>query len=116
MKFFINLSFLFFLSINSFAQTASVRGFINDQESGEPVLFCNVIIEGKTIGASTDVNGFFNISDVPIGNHTLLVTYIGFDTLRTNITLKKNQILTTKLELKQSAVKINNVTISADRS
>lgn len=115
MKFLITFSFIIFLSISSFAQTASVRGFINDQETGEPVLFCNVIIEGKTIGASTDVNGFFNISDVPIGNQTLLVTYIGYDTLRTNITLKKNQILTTKLELKQSAVKINNVTISADK-
>jgi hypothetical protein len=115
MKFLITFSFIIFLSISSFAQTASVRGFINDQETGEPVLFCNVIIEGKTIGASTDVNGFFNISDVPIGSQTLLVTYIGYDTLRTNITLKKNQILTTKLELKQSAVKINNVTISADK-
>lgn len=115
MKFFITLFTFFIFSISSIAQTASVRGFVNDQDSGEPILFCNVIIEGKTIGASTDVNGFFNISDVPVGDLNILITYIGYDTLRTKITLKKNQILTRKLELKQSAIKINNVTISADK-
>ena len=107
------LAHIFFIA--SYAQTASVRGFVNDLETGEPVLFCNVIIEGETIGASTDVNGFFNISDVPIGNQTILVTYIGYDTLRVNISLKKDQILTQKLELQQSSIKINTVTISADK-
>mgnify|MGYP006135051753 CR=1 FL=1 len=115
MNFFITLSAFLIFSISSIAQTASVRGFVNDQDTGEPILFCNVVIEGKTIGASTDVNGFFNITDVPIGNQNILITYIGYDTLRTSITLKENQILTRKLELKQSAIKINNVTISADK-
>jgi hypothetical protein len=115
MNFFITLSAFLIFSISSISQTASVRGFVNDQDTGEPILFCNVVIEGKTIGASTDVNGFFNITDVPIGNQNILITYIGYDTLRTSITLKENQILTRKLELKQSAIKINNVTISADK-
>lgn len=115
MNFFITLSAFLIFSISSIAQTANVRGFVNDQDTGEPILFCNVVIEGKTIGASTDVNGFFNITDVPIGNQNILITYIGYDTLRTSITLKENQILTRKLELKQSAIKINNVTISADK-
>lgn len=115
MKFFFTLFISISFSLFSIAQESSIRGFVNDAETGEPILFCNVIIESKTIGASTDVNGFFNITKVPAGNHTLLVTYVGYDTLRTNVTIKEKQILTKKLELKQSAIKINNVIISADK-
>ena len=56
---------LLFAQLTLFAQKGSVRGFVYDKENGEPIMFCNVIIEGKSIGASTDVNGFFNITNVP---------------------------------------------------
>jgi len=78
-------------------------------------MFCNVIIEGKSIGASTDVNGFFNITNVPVGKHTLFVTYVGYDTLRQEIVLKDKQILNQKLEISPSSVQIETVTVSADR-
>ena len=106
---------LLFAHLTLFAQKGSVRGFVYDKENGEPIMFCNVIIEGKSIGASTDVNGFFNITNVPTGNHTLFVTYIGYDTLRQDITLKDKQILNRKLEISPSSVKIETVTVSADR-
>ena len=110
-------SFLILIFFNSlgFAQTGSVRGFVNNSDNGEPILFCNVIIEGTTIGTATDVNGFFNITDVPIGDQNILITYVGFDTLRESISLKAKQIITKKLELIQSSIKIQTVTISADR-
>ena len=97
---------LLFAQLTLFAQKGSVRDFVYDKENGEP-MFCNVIIEGKSIGASTDVNGFFNITNVPVGNHTLFVTYIGYDTLRQEITLKDKQILNRKL---------NFTLISTDRN
>ena len=80
---------LLFLAVFSLvyatAQTADLRGFVYDKETGEPIIFCNVILEGTTIGASTDVNGFFSITNIPIGNHTVFITYIGYDTLIENI-------------------------------
>ena len=113
----IKLTFLLiiFAQLTLFAQKGSVRGFVYDKENGEPIMFCNVIIEGRSIGASTDVNGFFNITNVPVGNHTLFVTYIGYDTLRQEITLKDKQILNRKLEISPLSVQIETVTVSADR-
>ena len=58
---------LFFTQLTLFAQKSSVRGFVYDKENGEPVMFCNVKVEGMSVGASTDVNGFFNITDLPAG-------------------------------------------------
>ena len=98
-----------------FAQTGDIRGFVYDKENGEPIMFCNVIVEGLSLGASTDVNGFFNISDVPSGQHTLFVTYIGYDSLRQEVVLKDKQILNQKLEISPSSVQIETVTVSADR-
>jgi hypothetical protein len=107
--------FIFLSQLTLFAQKGSVRGFVYDKENGEAIMFCNVIIEGKSIGASTDVNGFFNITNVPVGKHTLFVTYIGYDTLRQEIVLKDKQILNQKLEISPSSVQIETVTVSADR-
>ena len=110
---------LFFIAVLSLlfanAQTADLRGFVYDKETGEPIIFCNVILEGTTIGASTDVNGFFSITNIPDGNYTVFITYIGYDTLRENISLKAKQILTKKFEINESSVQLQTVHISADR-
>ena len=58
----------------SFAQFGSVRGFVYEQETGEPVLFTNVYFERTSIGAPTDANGYFAITRIPPGNYTLMVT------------------------------------------
>ena len=98
------LLFFTFISISLFAQKGDIRGFVYDKDNGEPIMFCNVIIDGLAIGTATDVNGFFNISGVPAGKQTLLVTYIGYDTLRQSVTLKNKQILNQKLEISSSSV------------
>lgn len=96
-----------------YAQTGSIRGFVYDNENGEPVIFTNVYLKGTAYGASTDVNGFYAITKVPTGNYTLTVTYLGFDTLEFPIALKKNQIITKKLSLVKSSIKLNVVEVSA---
>ncbi len=104
-----------FLAISANAQVASVRGFVFEEETGEPAIFSNVFLEGTTHGASTDVNGYFLITKVPTGNYTLLVTYIGFDTIRRAITLKENDLVDIKLFLKKSSFELETVTVNAAR-
>ena len=112
-----NLLFLLsvLLTTTAFAQTGNIRGFVYEKESGEPVMFCNVILKGTTIGAATDINGMYNISKVNPGNYTLIVTYIGYDTTQVNITLKGGQILSQNLEIREASIKLNEVKISGER-
>lgn len=109
------LSFVVFISYNALAQTGGIRGFVYDKESGEPVIFTNVFLKGTTIGASTDVNGFYQIVKVPVGSYQLMVTYLGYDTLSKEITVKAGDIINEKLFLVKSSVKLNMVDISAER-
>lgn len=102
------------VSIASFAQgTGTVRGFVYDGNSGEPILFTNVIIEGTTIGAVTDVNGFFSITKIDPGQYSIMATSIGYDTARAQVTIGKNKIVSIKLIIKESLVELDAFEISA---
>jgi len=103
------------LSITAFSQTGNIRGFVYEKESGEPIMFCNVILKGTTTGAATDINGMYNISKVKAGNYTLIATYIGYDTTEVAISLRNGEILNQNIELKESSIKLNEVKISAER-
>ena len=104
------------LASTVFAQTGNIRGFVYEKSSGEPIMFCNVILKGTTIGASTDINGMYNIAKVKAGDYTVMVTYIGYDTSSVNITLKSGGIVSRILEISESSVKLNEVNISAERT
>lgn len=56
------LAILIIISSTVFAQQGTVRGFVYLKDTGEPVLFTNVILKGTTIGNATDVNGYFSIT------------------------------------------------------
>lgn len=118
-----NLLFLSLLSLillfSSFsgasAQTGIIRGFVYEKDNGEPVLYTNVYLYKTTLGATTDQNGFFTISKIPSGSYTLMVTYIGFDTLKIPITVNKNDLFTKKLYLSKSTVELMEVSVSASK-
>ncbi|PKP18239.1 MAG: TonB-dependent receptor, partial [Bacteroidetes bacterium HGW-Bacteroidetes-22] len=75
------------------AQNASIRGFVYEKETGEPVIFTNVYLYKTSHGASTDVNGYYSITQVPSGKYELMVTSMGFDSIRMPISLKNGEIL-----------------------
>jgi len=110
------LSFSFFLFSSSvLAQNATVRGFVYEKETGEPVIFTNVYLVGTTYGAATDVNGYFVVSKIPPGSYTLMVTYLGFDTLSLEISLRSDEILSKKLYLNKGSYMLGQVQITGDR-
>ncbi|MCF8461013.1 MAG: TonB-dependent receptor [Flavobacteriales bacterium] len=107
---------LLLLSIVAQAQqTGKIKGFVYEKETGEPVLFTNVIVKGTTLGAATDVNGYYTITNVPVGEQTVQITYLGYDTLTSSITVDDDRIASLNLYLTKSSVKLSEVQISADR-
>lgn len=97
------------------AQTGTVKGFVYQKETGEPVMFTTVYLKGTTIGQSTDVNGYFSITQIPPGNYTITITSMGFDTLQEAITVKAGDILQKKLYVVPANVKLETVEVSAQQ-
>ncbi|MCC6936762.1 MAG: TonB-dependent receptor [Flavobacteriales bacterium] len=97
------------------AQTGTIRGFVYDKDSGEPVIFTNVVLKGTTTGAATDVNGYFSIPKVPVGKHTLQVSYIGFESLEQEVTVTSGQITSAKLYMKKAAIEISTFEVFGEK-
>jgi hypothetical protein len=111
-----SLLFIFVIvSLFAQAQNGTVRGFVYEEETGEAVIFTNVFLKGTSIGASTDVNGYFSVTQIPEGQYTLMVTYLGYDTFSEEITVRAGDITTEKIFLKKSSVQMQTVEISAER-
>lgn len=104
-----------FLTSVVFSQTGTIKGFVYQKETGEPVLFTTVYLKGTTMGQSTDVNGYFSISQVEPGNYTIMITSIGFDTLQEAVTVKAGEIIQKKLYVVQKNVKLREVEVSAQQ-
>ena len=62
------------------AQTQKVTGVVISEEDGQPVVGASVLVKGTTQGTITDVNGNFNLSNVPSSAKTLQISYIGMQT------------------------------------
>ncbi|MDA8895409.1 TonB-dependent receptor [Flavobacteriales bacterium] len=110
--------FLIFSLVSTFqifAQVGSIRGFVYEESSGEPAMFSNVVLDGTKIGTVTDANGFFNLSQVPVGTYTINVSYIGFDAISSSVEVVPNKINNEKFYLKESSIQLNTIQLSAER-
>ncbi len=110
------LLILFFgITYLGFSQSGTVRGFVYDEDSGEPIIYTNVYMKGTSIGAATDLNGSFTITKIPVGDYTLMITYMGYDTLIMPIHVKDDGMITKKLYLKPGSVQLQQVKITGKR-
>lgn len=98
------------------AQTGTIKGFVYVKESGEPVLFTTVFLKGTSIGQTTDVNGYFSISQIPPGDYTIMITGIGYDTLQEQLHVKAGAIISKKLYLIRSDIKLQEIEVSAEQA
>ena len=115
MKYYIAIVLMVMVIATSTAQVGTVRGNIYDKNTGEPIIYANVYMDGTTIGTNTDVNGFFTLPDIAVGDYILIATYIGYDTVRTEVRIKEGRIESRNLYMIENSVKLQSVNISARR-
>lgn len=96
-------------------ETGTVRGNLFDKETGEPIMFGTVRLLKTDLGTNTDLDGFFSIGSVPVGTYRLVASYIGYDSLAVDITIKKNGIAYERIFLNQNSIQLATVDVNADR-
>ncbi|QDM12615.1 SusC/RagA family TonB-linked outer membrane protein [Bacteroides ovatus] len=89
------------------AQTQKVTGVVISEEDGQPVVGASVLVKGTTLGTITDVDGNFNLSNVPSSAKTLQISYIGMQTQE--VVIKPNL----RVVLKADAQKLDEVVVTA---
>ena len=106
------LALLFVCNI-ALAQNGTVRGFVYEKKTGEPMSYVLVIVQGAELGVQTDVNGYFSIPQVKPGTYTLTTTTLGYDTASVAIDISANEIVTQKLYIDPLPRTLNEATVNA---
>lgn len=74
---------------------------VSQAENRQPLVGANVYFDSLQIGASTDANGRAQIDHIPNGRHTLIVSYVGFQTKKIALSFPRknpNRLLSVLLE------------------
>jgi hypothetical protein len=110
---------IFFISILTVwclhGQNGTIRGNVYAKNTGEPLIGCHVSVNGSAIGATTDVNGFYHISNCPPGSYTLNATFIGYDTSSVSITVKPSGIVYQSFVLSENSIALSEISITASK-
>ena len=78
------LFIILFVSHLSAENVGKISGVVKDSESGSPLPGVNVLIEGTYLGASTDLDGYYVILNVPVGQHTVVASFVGYQDMSIN--------------------------------
>ena len=86
---------LFFTFLNGDDHETVVSGTVYRNEKNIPLQGANVVFRsesGQQYGASTDINGMFNISEISPGNYDIKISFIGFEDYSKNIIIETGKV------------------------
>ena len=110
LMFLLLLTGLGFAPLMAQAQTGSVSGRVVDEKK-EGIPGATVIVDGTTLGSSSNVDGTYSIAAVPAGPHTLIVSYVGYNTVRQAVTVVAGQNAVANAALSVNATQLSEAVV-----
>lgn len=106
------ISLLLFLFVLKAEPNGFVKGKIIDINSQLPLVGANIVIKSTSIGTISDDDGYFSIKDIPNGNYSISVSYIGYKTVYlSDIWVRPNAYDFLNVKLEQSIIQIDDITV-----
>lgn len=98
---------------NVLAAEYQIKGVVIDKSTRQPLEFVNVLVVGLGIGASTDANGNFLITQVPPGIYRLQASFLGYKTELTPEYRVNHVTPYVQIELEEENASLNEVVVTA---
>ncbi|MHA4736784.1 TonB-dependent receptor [Dyadobacter sp. MSC1_007] len=103
--------------ITAFADPGSIRGSIKDAKTKEALIGASVMIEGTQIGAAADVDGNFVLSNVPVGTHKVIITFVSYQTKEIpNVRVESGNTTVIDTELDEEGKALQEVVVRGNRA
>jgi len=108
------LIWLFISSVHA-GVTGKLAGIVVDEKTKEPLAGANIFIEGTNLGASTDLDGYYFIINIPPGKYTVNFSFMGYaeKKIETRISIDITERL--NVELSSTIFEGQEVVVIADR-
>lgn len=94
------------------AQTGTVTGTARNAQTGQPVFGAQVVVEGTNIGTLSRADGRFTLSRVPVGEQSIRVEVIGYETLTQSVSVSEGETVTLDLQLESRAVALSEIVVT----
>ncbi len=92
-----------------------MQGIIKDKKTQETIVGANVYIQGTTTGSASNLEGNFEIKNLPSGNYTIIVSFISYKTQKIeNVKVSANKSTTLNIDLEEVTT-IQGVVVQAKR-
>ncbi len=115
------IRFVFFICLSLltaqlFSQQSVIKGYIFDTQN-KPFHFANISIVDKSIGTTSDRNGYFELSIPSDIDYTLQVSFMSYETYSAKVNLKSGEIFELKVILKEALniLPTTNIIAESDR-
>ncbi|MDO8549385.1 MAG: TonB-dependent receptor, partial [Ignavibacteria bacterium] len=95
--------------------TGKVAGRATDN-TGASLPGANIIIDGTTLGAATDIDGYYTILNVPPGEYTIRASMVGYQTVAVQeVRVKIDQTTSVDFVLQEGSFEVGEITVVAER-
>ncbi len=95
-------------------ETGRIRGEVYNRSTNEPLAGVNILVISTALGASTDINGQFSITRVPIGTIALRVTAVGYTPfIATDIVVSVARPAEIRIPLDELTIEVDAVQVTA---
>ncbi len=108
--------FLFFAAIQLTAQSGQgiLTGVVKDASNNESLPGVSVYVNDTGRGTTSDVDGKYNLS-LPAGSYSLTFTFVGYEIVRTEVTLEEGQTRILNVSIQPSVTSFDEVVVEAKR-
>jgi len=97
-------------------QTGTIEGYVSDKASSESLIGTTIMIEGTTLGTTSDIDGRFTLKNIKPGVYNLKVSYISYNTkVIEKVRVEAGKTSSIKAELETSMQALSDVNITAVR-
>ena len=104
------------IGINSASAQNTFRAILTDNESHEPLIGATGVLEGTTIGSTSDLEGVLTIENIPNGEQILVFSYLGYETMSDTFHFPINNNAPFEIQLDFIADELDEVVIASTRS
>jgi TonB-dependent receptor len=96
-------------------RTGRITGRVSDRATGEALENARVALVGSAVASVTERGGGFALRAVPAGEHTLVVTYAGFDAARQTVRVEAGGEAVLRIEMSAGPVEMEAFVVNFRR-
>lgn len=103
------------LDVRGQEERAVLTGAVVDADGAQPLVGVHVFIAASERGTTTDAEGRYRLTHVPLGAHRLVFSMVGFQSETRDVLLRAGGDYTFDATLTEDIINVGSITVEADR-